>query len=141
MNQPDGRGLQDLTRDECLRLIASLSVGRIAVNGPNGAPHVVPVNYVLDIDVVEFRTDAGVKLAAISEGLVTFQVDLIDPFHRTGWSVMLHGVARATEQSEQGEGSTWAGGSKLHLVRIEPITITGRRILPEDIPGDDRGYL
>jgi hypothetical protein len=74
----DDPTLEVLTREECLRLVATLPVGRIAVNGVGGPPHVVPVNYVLDGDVIVFRTDPGTKLSALRKRPVTFQTDLID---------------------------------------------------------------
>src|SRR6266508_4316639 len=49
--------LDELDRDECFRLLASVPVGRIAVCGPGQAPLVVPVNFALDGDVIVFRTD------------------------------------------------------------------------------------
>ena len=132
--------LEELSRDECIDLIRSRFVGRIAVNGHDGGPHVVPVNYRLDVDVVVFRTDEGAKLSAIRDQAVTFQVDEIDPYHRTGWSVMVHGTATETDQPSDLD-EAWAGGGKLHIVRIEPRTITGRRIRLAQLPTDQRGYL
>ena len=88
--------LEELTRDECLRLVATLPVGRIAVNAATGPPHVLPVNYVLDGDVIVFRTDPGTKLSVLRRRPVTFQTDLVDPVHRTGWSVSIKGWATDT---------------------------------------------
>jgi hypothetical protein len=38
----------ELSREECLRLLASHSFGRLAVNMGEGAPLIRPVNYVFD---------------------------------------------------------------------------------------------
>lgn len=135
--------LEELSRDECLQLVASLSIGRIAVPTSVGSPFVVPVNYVLDGEVVVFRTDPGAKLFALRERAVSFQVDLVDPFHRTGWSVLVQGIAyEATAQEvEHLVVEPWAGGAKQHWVRVVPRVVTGRRIRLPEIRGDARGYL
>lgn len=53
--------LEELPRDECLRLLAPLAIGRFAVTTPDGSPLVVPVNYVLDGEIVVFRSDPGLR--------------------------------------------------------------------------------
>jgi len=47
--------LVDLSRDECLELLAAMSVDRIAYTTDDG-PRVLPVNYVLEGESVVFRT-------------------------------------------------------------------------------------
>ena len=56
-------------------------------------PFVVPVNYVLSCDTVLFRTHPGTKLDALRRRPVAFQVDSIDEARRTGWSVLVQGIA------------------------------------------------
>lgn len=142
----DGRYLEEIPLDECIALLRSMSVGRIAVALPaeGDSPLVVPVNYVVDGDVVVFRTDPGSKLDRLHETSVSFQVDLIDPFHRTGWSVLVRGVAReaSADEAEHVHVQSWAGGPKLHWVRVTPLAITGRRIRLPELPERRRGgYL
>jgi nitroimidazol reductase NimA-like FMN-containing flavoprotein (pyridoxamine 5'-phosphate oxidase superfamily) len=142
-----GVAFEEIPREECLRLIASQLIGRIAVADFNAPPLVVPVNFVLDGEAVVFRTDYGSKfrLAVLREAPMSFQVDGLDPGQRTGWSVLLQGPA-----TELPEGAThglrlqpFAPGRKTHWVRIEPQSITGRRIrFSESRPWvDGRGYL
>ena len=136
--------LEEIARDECLVLVASMAIGRIAVALPGGPPLVVPVNYLLDGETVVFRTDPGTKLDMLREEPVSFQVDLIDPFHRTGWSVLVQGIADATEHDGDNhavELESWVGGEKRHWVRVVPAAITGRRIRLPEFPEDLRGYL
>lgn len=107
-----------------------------------GPPLVVPVNYTVHGEAIVFRTDPGTKLDLLREEPVSFQVDLIDPFHRTGWSVLVQGVADvATHLEIDIELESWAGGDKRHWVRVTPAAITGRRIILPDIPVECRGYL
>lgn len=145
--------MEEIDREECLMLVGSLSVGRLAVSLTGEPPLVVPINFMLDGEVVVFRSDPGTKLQALSERPggerigrhpnASFQVDLIDPVHRTGWSVLIRGVAYAAEVDEVAhlDLESWAPGHKDHLVRLVPTSITGRRIRTPELPWDTRGYL
>jgi len=54
----DNEGLEVLTYDECLQLLGSVPVGRVAfVTGGN--PVILPVNHVLDGRAIAFRVAAG----------------------------------------------------------------------------------
>lgn len=75
-----------------MQLVASLSVGRIAVAAPGEAPLVVPVTYVVDEGTVVFRTGATTEVARLLGNPVSFQVDVIDSLHRSGWSVLIRGT-------------------------------------------------
>lgn len=143
-DDPTASALERISRDECMELVKSLSIGRVAVAVPDQAPLVVPVNYVLDGEVVVFRSDLGTKLSAVHHQPISFQVDFVDPFHRTGWSVLIQGDAYEATAWEVGhlDIRPWAGGDKQHWVRLVPKVVTGRRIaLPEVEPLDARGYL
>lgn len=131
-----------LTREDCLALLRTASVGRLAVTVDDGAPLVVPVNYVLDGDVIVFRTAQGSKLDALHRRAVSFEVDFIDPFRRTGWSVLVQGHAHDALHWEVDHISvdSWAGDVPF-CVRIEPESITGRRLPPDEFVSDGRGYL
>jgi len=136
---PEVFELETLSRDECLRLIATVPIGRVAVIGPNGAPHVVPVNYVIDDTRVLFRTDEGLKLSALRVQIVTFQVDCFDPTHRVGWSVMVHGRGREVDDLPQTIVG-WMGAGQ-HVVCIDVDEIVGRQIKFQPGETDSRGYL
>jgi hypothetical protein len=130
--------LLDLSREECLRLLASHSFGRLAVNaGGDGPPVIRPVNYVFDerSQSVVFRTALGSKFyALISSAHAAFEVDAIDEASRTGWSVIMHGVTDevsnpADVRRLDGLGlEPWAPGLKTHWMHIRAWTISGRRI-------------
>jgi nitroimidazol reductase NimA-like FMN-containing flavoprotein (pyridoxamine 5'-phosphate oxidase superfamily) len=127
----------DLSRVECLRLLAAHSFGRLAVALTDGAPVIRPVNYVFDdsSQSIVFRTSPGSKLHAVLQVReAAFEIDGVDEGSRTGWSVIVHG--RAEEVTNHAEvrrlgalGVTpWAPGRKAHWVRIRARTVTGRRI-------------
>ena len=135
--------LLDLTAEECWELLGQYDVGRVAVNIPGDGPLVVPVNYILDGHAVVFRSDPGTKIDALRVGPVSFQLDQINPASRTGWSVLLTGIAYEAMPSEIGDlhVEPWADGEKATFVRLIPRTVTGRRIrLPAYVP-HTRGYL
>lgn len=135
-----GAVLEEIPRDECLTLLRTMSIGRIAVASPGGPPLVVPINYAVDGDDVVLRTDPGTKLDLLRGLPVSFQVDLIDPFHRTGWSVLIQGVAVETSPADV-DPRPWADGPKQHWVRITPGAVTGRLLQLPECPVDCRGYL
>ncbi|HET7489931.1 MAG TPA: pyridoxamine 5'-phosphate oxidase family protein [Acidimicrobiales bacterium] len=132
--------LEDLSLDECMRLLADSTVGRFAVATPGAAPLVVPVNYLLDGDAVVFRSGPGSKLRGLRGLPVSFEVDRIDEVRHTGWSVLLRGRAyEATRwEVEHLHLETWVPGDKGHWVRIVPEGISGRRIRhTEELAGID----
>ena len=57
----DATALEELAHDECLKLLATMSIGRVAIVIDDRGPLVVPVNYALDGEIVVFRTGAGSK--------------------------------------------------------------------------------
>jgi nitroimidazol reductase NimA-like FMN-containing flavoprotein (pyridoxamine 5'-phosphate oxidase superfamily) len=127
----------ELGRPECLRLLAETSFGRLAVNGSRG-PVIRPVNYVFDesSQSVVFRTALGSKLHALLKAAkAAFEIDGIDQDGRTGWSVIVVGVAEeVTNPAETRRlGATgpepWGPGLKAHWVRIRANTVSGRRIV------------
>lgn len=137
--------VETLDGEECLRLLATQSVGRLAVAVPGEAPDVVPVNYTLLRGSIVFRTVRGTKLHQLTTEPVSFQVDFVDPFHRAGWSVLVKGFAyQASDWEIEVEGITDSSylPGRYQWVRITPDSMTGRRIaLPTAQPMDPRGYL
>jgi nitroimidazol reductase NimA-like FMN-containing flavoprotein (pyridoxamine 5'-phosphate oxidase superfamily) len=135
--------LEDLPRDECLRLLRSQGIGRLAVATPGTSPLVVPVNYLVDGDEVVFRSGAGSKLRALRGAPVSFEVDEFDTLRRTGWSVLVRGSAYETThwEIEHLPVEPWAPGDKAHWIRIVPDAVSGRRITLPDLSVDLGGHL
>jgi nitroimidazol reductase NimA-like FMN-containing flavoprotein (pyridoxamine 5'-phosphate oxidase superfamily) len=136
---PDEPTLEELSRAECWRALAECSIGRLGVITPDGLPYVVPVNYALDGETVVFQTDSGTKFDALLRHPVGFQVDEIDTTDRTGWTVLVQGIAHETTPHEvQHLGLVPWTGPKRHWVRIVPRNVSGRRIrLPDPRRPDD----
>jgi nitroimidazol reductase NimA-like FMN-containing flavoprotein (pyridoxamine 5'-phosphate oxidase superfamily) len=127
-------GLEILTEEQCMDLVAAESVGRIAVS-VSALPAIFPVNYQLVDGDVMFLTGDGMKSHAAVEGAVVgFEVDHIDAEHQTGWSVMLVGQVRLVADKDRagfddGRISPWVGGYQSHLVTLHPEFVSGRRIV------------
>ena len=131
---PDG--LEELPAAECLRLMATVPVGRVAYTR-QAMPAVEPVNFALDSGMIVFRTDRGGKLAAaVRRAVVAFQADELDPVTRSGWSVTVVGLSE--EVTVPGEIArlrrlsleAWAPGNRDHFIRVTPEVVTGRRLHP-----------
>lgn len=131
--------LIEMEREECLRLLASVPVGRVAVTMPTGPPVIRPVNFVFDrsSQSVVFRSAWGSKLnALIRSAEAAFEVDGIDGRARTGWSVIVQGPAEEVSHPyELGHLSNlgvepWPAGTGSHWVRIRARTVSGRRVGP-----------
>jgi nitroimidazol reductase NimA-like FMN-containing flavoprotein (pyridoxamine 5'-phosphate oxidase superfamily) len=140
---PDSMGMEVLTRAECLDLLRSCPVGRVAVTRPGAAPLVVPVNFVLDRDVIVFRTASGTKLDGLRVGPIGFQIDAIEPFRRSGWSVYVEGPAYEATPAEVAhlDLAPWAPGVKDRWIRLPATRISGRRLREPLLILDVRAYL
>jgi uncharacterized protein len=126
--------LDHLSTGECLRLLASVPVGRI-VYTRQALPAVELVNFALDGGDIVIRTDPGGKLAAATrQAIVAFEADDVDSVRRSGWSVTAIGqsrevtdpadIARLREIGLQ----PWAPGEREHFIRITPGILNGRRL-------------
>ncbi|MGX5655475.1 pyridoxamine 5'-phosphate oxidase family protein [Geodermatophilus nigrescens] len=143
--------MQEIPADECHRLLAGQEIGRLALNAERH-PLVFPVNYAMDGTTVVIRTAPGTKLAAADHANVTFEVDEIDRRTRSGWSVVVHAVAEEVGPGHRDELvarteatglQPWAPGEHGHWLRLIPTAVTGRRIVPGELPPavDPRAYL
>ena len=128
--------LEELGRQECLELLATQSIGRLAVaDHGHYPPHIVPVNFVLDGDRVVFRSDWGLKfrLSVLAEHSVSFEVDHLDPEGRLAWSVVVQGRVDLLAQDEvdasaQAPNLRPLVGELRQWIQIVPYVITGRKL-------------
>lgn len=128
-------GIEVLDRDECLQLLRSQFVGRLAVV-EDGTPMILPVNYAMDADTIVFRTAEGTKFdAAVRGGPVAFEIDHTDPVYQIGWSVVVTGHARlitdeaGLERARALPLRPWSDHAKSNWVGIHAEGATGRRIV------------
>ncbi|MFJ5533837.1 helix-turn-helix domain-containing protein [Streptomyces sp. NPDC093261] len=124
----------EMAIQECRDLLSSHGVGRLAVPTVSG-PEIVPVNYGVIDGAVVFRTAPGTVPSQASGTQVAFEVDRIDAAFSQGWSVLVRGHASTVTDpdsvrrlEEQASSEPWAGGQRDLWIRIETLSITGRRI-------------
>ncbi|MGP3969269.1 helix-turn-helix domain-containing protein [Streptomyces sp. 6N223] len=125
----------ELSAEECHELLAAHTVGRVAVDTPDG-PAIVPVNYTYaeDEDAVVFRTAPGAAPSFAEGADVAFEVDRLDEAQRVGWSVMVAGAAqRITDPAAierlaaRAHTEPW-GGERPLWVRVAAERVSGRRV-------------
>jgi nitroimidazol reductase NimA-like FMN-containing flavoprotein (pyridoxamine 5'-phosphate oxidase superfamily) len=124
----------ELTVQECRELLSTHGVGRVAVPTVSG-PVVVPVNYSVVDDAIVYRTASGTTPSQAAGCQVAFEIDRLDDVFSEGWSVLALGRARTVTEpddvrrlTENAFSTPWAGGPREEWIRIEPLTLTGRRI-------------
>lgn len=120
--------LTDLDEAECWSLLETAAVGRLAWVDADG-PVVLPVNIAVSQGAVVIRTAAYSSITReVDDSRVALEVDDLGP-ERTGWSVLLRGVARVLLEPAPVDAPTaWPTGSKSATVRIRPTRVTGRRL-------------
>jgi hypothetical protein len=143
----DGRALEDLSRQECLDLLASLPIGRL-VYTRQALPAVEPVNFALSDGEIVIRAGDGGQLAAAARGdVVAFEADAPDTTASPGWSVTVIGRSRqagaAEEISRLGQLGlvSWTPGEHDHFICIGIEIVTGQLLRPsrgQPLP-DERG--
>ncbi|MFF8633539.1 pyridoxamine 5'-phosphate oxidase family protein [Streptomyces pilosus] len=128
-----------LNRQECLRLLAKVPVGRV-VYTRHALPAVLPINFSLDTDAsVLLRTSPDSDLVRAIDGVVVaFEADEFDAATRSGWSVVVTGRATVVTDpaehdrlSETGPTS-WMPLQEAVFVRIESEMVTGRELRGTD---------
>ncbi|MFE1895142.1 pyridoxamine 5'-phosphate oxidase family protein [Streptomyces yangpuensis] len=124
-----------LDRQECLRLLAKVPVGRV-VYTRQALPAVLPVNFSLDQDAsVLLYTSAGSDLVRAIDGVVVaFEADEFTAATQSGWSVVVTGRASVVtdpaehERLSQTGPHSWMPVRDGVFVRIESELVTGREL-------------
>jgi nitroimidazol reductase NimA-like FMN-containing flavoprotein (pyridoxamine 5'-phosphate oxidase superfamily) len=129
--------LHTLDRGECLRLLRTVTVGRIGFT-ECALPAIQPVNFTVEGSDVIIWTSAGGKLAAAVGGaVVAFEADEVDPATRRGWSVVVVGHASLVRDIDRlvavagPDSKPWVPGRTDHVICIKAERVTGRRIVPD----------
>lgn len=128
----------ELAYDECLELLGTANLGRLAVGTPAG-PHVVPLNYSVVGNRIVVATAPYSALATYGPGsMVAFEVDQFDRARSAGWSVVVRGRARtladpddvARLKQSPSAPEPWAGGVRDLFFQISLTEVSGRRVGP-----------
>jgi len=138
-NHEAGVRLAELPTFDCWQLLETAEIARFAWNGPRGVA-MVPVNYTVADGALWFRTSPYAEHAREAGGQwVAVEVDTLDPVDRSGWSVVVRGVAELVDPEDVPDVlidfRVWPEGTRNLLVRVEPIEISGRRLRPATADG------
>jgi hypothetical protein len=139
------RALQEIGRADALDLLASVSYGRVVFT-LRALPAIRPVNHVVDEGEIVIRTRS---LAGLSTALqdhadgeldqapdlvVAYEADLLDPVDRTGWSVVVTGIARTVSDPARlarigAQLHPWVDSAMDTAIAITPEIVTGMRLV------------
>lgn len=138
--QIDRAGLRVLTRDECLALLATAEIGRIAVSA-RALPVILPVRFELDGDRIVFVTHHGTTLdAATHDTVVAFETDGAAGDSPCAWSVHVNGIAsHVTDAASLDRLATlelpsWLAGQPTRFVAISTDHVEGRSVTDTTSP-------
>jgi nitroimidazol reductase NimA-like FMN-containing flavoprotein (pyridoxamine 5'-phosphate oxidase superfamily) len=123
--------VSNLAHGECLVLLQSQQLGRIAYTDESG-PIALPVNYVLDgADLLITTTGYGTVARLVTGARVAFEVDGTDLRTGTAWSVVVRGRAHRESPFDPSPRppEPWSDGARTCTLRITAELITGRRVL------------
>jgi nitroimidazol reductase NimA-like FMN-containing flavoprotein (pyridoxamine 5'-phosphate oxidase superfamily) len=130
--------LEELSDEECLELLRSKAVGRIAFN-VDDSPFVVPVNYRL-VEAHGTTPDAWIALRTRPGNMidraaddVAFEIDNVDMLRQDGWSVLVRGTLceidpDAAKVRDLFDPHPWIAVERETWLIIEPYAVTGRRL-------------
>jgi nitroimidazol reductase NimA-like FMN-containing flavoprotein (pyridoxamine 5'-phosphate oxidase superfamily) len=134
----DDATIEALSVSDCVSLLRDNNFGRVAFV-VDDYPVVLPVNYRLAMlggrRWVALRTRPGNVIDHPGMN-VAFEVDGIDPVHRTGWSVLVRGTLDHVDPDapairEHFDSEPWLLTNREAWLIIEPVVITGRRLNPQ----------
>ena len=134
--------LDTLEREHCEAHLAAGGVGRIVFSTERG-PVALPVNFEFTNGDVVFSTDQGKADLLATLPVIGFEIDRVDESFSEGWSVLVSGPAHQVldpdelEQLSSFDLESWAGGDRHAVVRITPVTVTGRVIVHDSLPNED----
>jgi hypothetical protein len=114
-----------IPEQECWELLASASVGRIALS-IRALPAILPVQYYLDGGTLAVCLGHRELPDRTLNAVVAFAADAIDPQTRSGWSVQVQGRSATFRQRRTGADCGWPTAAQ--IVRIEPEIISGYRM-------------
>jgi nitroimidazol reductase NimA-like FMN-containing flavoprotein (pyridoxamine 5'-phosphate oxidase superfamily) len=139
--EPYGHGLRELSREESLRLLASVPLGRVVFTD-RALPAIRPVNHLVDGGrvIVRSHTGAAILRAAERGVVVAYEADAIDPEFRLGWSVVVTGVARLVKEPARAAEyerrlRPWVDVPMDQVIEISADIVTGFALTGATKPG------
>lgn len=133
----DVRRLEPLQRSESLRLLRSVSLGRVVFTHL-ALPAIRPVNHLVDGDRIIIRARLGTAITseASSSGgtVVAYEADMIDSDDHLGWSVIVVGRASRLSDADEiaryrQELQPWVTGALDDVIMIQADMVDGFRLV------------
>jgi hypothetical protein len=127
--------LIELSPYECWQLVEEpIPIARVVWTDGHSAT-IVPVNYAVADGALWFQSSPGSRLARECNGRqVLVEIDSVDADTKSGWSVIVTGVAENVEADDVpnflGQLEVWPRGPRTTFVRVHPDQVTGRRLHP-----------
>jgi nitroimidazol reductase NimA-like FMN-containing flavoprotein (pyridoxamine 5'-phosphate oxidase superfamily) len=119
----------------CWRFLGANGIGRLAITTESGVD-IFPINYLAAEGKIFFRSAPGSKIVELTrDPRVAFEAD--EHTFLARWSVVVRGTARRLVSDDEIERSgidrlaTWQAGDKFNYFEIQPTTISGRFIRPQ----------
>ena len=134
--------LEMLAREQCDAHLAAGGVGRIAFSTERG-PVALPVNFEFTDGEIVLSTDEAKADLLAAQSVIGFEIDRVDEAFSEGWSVLVSGPAHRVLDTDEVmrletlDLEAWAGGDRHTLVKITPVTVTGRVIVHNPVPEND----
>jgi nitroimidazol reductase NimA-like FMN-containing flavoprotein (pyridoxamine 5'-phosphate oxidase superfamily) len=123
-----------LSPEQCRVHLGAAEYGRIVYAQARG-PVAIPVNYEYTEGQIIISTDEEKATWLSGLQVVGFEVDRVEEGLSEGWSVLVTGLVRVIDDSDDRARlssiglETWSDGGKRTLVAISPRLITGRVII------------
>jgi nitroimidazol reductase NimA-like FMN-containing flavoprotein (pyridoxamine 5'-phosphate oxidase superfamily)/DNA-binding XRE family transcriptional regulator len=133
--------LDALEREHCDAHLAAGGVGRIVFSTDRG-PVALPVNFEFTEGEIVFSTDQAKADMLAKLPLIGFEIDRVDEGFSEGWSVLVSGPARRVVDPDELQRlssldlEAWAGGDRHAVVKLAPLTVTGR-VIVHNPPADE----
>jgi Pyridoxamine 5'-phosphate oxidase len=131
----DARRLEALPREESLRLLGTVSLGRVVFT-QFALPAIRPVNHLVEGNKIIVRTHVGATITSAVDGtgtVVAYEADAIDADDHLGWSVIV--VGRANLLADPGEIARyqkvlrpWVSGDLDEVIIITADMVDGFRL-------------
>lgn len=130
------RVLRPLPRERALRLLGTVPMGRIAFTS-RAMPAIRPVNHIVDDGRIIIRSQAGGSIVTATDAergsVVSYEADNLDNENRTGWTVMVTGLARIVDDPVQADAyreelPTWVEGMD-YILSIDPTIVTAYELV------------
>jgi hypothetical protein len=139
------RQLEPLSVPESMRLLASVSLGRVVFT-VRALPAIRPVNHLVDGDYIIIRTGSGTPITSeVRAGtIVAYEADVIDPVEHVGWSVIVVGAAHQVTDPDKAAFyrqalRPWVTGTKDQVIAIHADMVTGFRLAGAGADGAGAG--